>query len=197
MARPRKSEIETATTQRILIAAQRHFARFGYDAAKLADIAKDAGITRPSLLYHFESKEKLYDFVVEEVFASLQDLFTGISTTKTDFRGLLEGFTQAYVDFLEKNEHVPAIVLREFAGDGGRGQEIVTEQMVPVLDWVENVITEMGSGIIREGLPIRAAIMQIGSDALVRAMAKSMREKLWGAESKSVILSNILFFGEA
>ena len=197
MARPRKNEIETATTQRILTAAQRHFAKFGFDAAKLADIAKDAGITRPSLLYHFESKEKLYNAVVEEVFASLQQLFSGISTGEDDFRTILEGFTRAYVDFLEENEHVPAIVLREFAGDGGRGQEIVTEQMVPLLDWVENIVTQMGRGIIRDGLPVRAAIMQIATDALVRAMAKSMRDKLWGPHSQSVALSSILFFGES
>ena len=104
MARPRKSEIETATTQRILAAAQMHFARLGYEAAKLADIAKDAGITRPSLLYHFESKEKLYNSVVEQVFASLRQLFSSISNSEAGFRGILEGFTEAYVDFLEEHE---------------------------------------------------------------------------------------------
>jgi len=195
MARPRKSEIETATTQRILNGAQKHFARLGYDAAKLADIAKDAGITRPSLLYHFESKEKLYNAVVEHVFASLRQLFSGISNSDTDFQGLVEGFTQAYVDFLEEHEHVPAIVIREFAGESGRGQEIVLEQMVPVLDWVESLLTQAGKGNIREGLPIRAAIMQVASDAMVRAMARPIRDKLWGKESQSVVLSRILFFG--
>lgn len=196
MARPRKSEIETATTQRILTAAQSHFARLGYDAAKLADIAKDAGITRPSLLYHFESKEKLYNFVVEEVFASLRQLFSGISNSEPDFRSILEGFTEAYVDFLEEHEHVPAIVLRELSWESGRGQEIVIEQMVPVLDFVEHALTEAGRGIIREGLPIRAAILQVASDAMVRAMARSVRDQLWGEESQSVVLARILFFGD-
>jgi len=195
MARPRNSEIETATTQRILDAAQAHFARLGYDAAKLADIAKDAGITRPSLLYHFESKEKLYNTVVEQVFASLRQLFSGISNSETGFQSVVEMFTEAYVNFLEEHEHVPAIVIREFAGDSGRGQEIVLEQMVPVLDWVEKVLTETGKGAFREGLPIRAAIMQVASDATVRAMAKPIRDKLWGKKSQSVVLSGILFFG--
>ena len=68
MGRPRRSETQVATTERLLSSAEKHFGQAGFDAARLQDIAKDAGITRPSLLYHFETKEKLYDAVVARAF---------------------------------------------------------------------------------------------------------------------------------
>ena len=48
-----------ASTDRILEAARGEFAQHGY-AARLQDIAERAGLTHPTLLYHFKSKERLY-----------------------------------------------------------------------------------------------------------------------------------------
>ena len=75
MGRPRRSDSQVATTERLLTAAEKRFGKNGFDAARLSDIAKDAGITRPSLLYHFESKEKLYDAVVARAFDKLLAVF--------------------------------------------------------------------------------------------------------------------------
>src|SRR5262245_45054789 len=48
------------TAERILDAAETEFARQGYDAASLTDIAAHAGIPVPSLYKHFASKRALY-----------------------------------------------------------------------------------------------------------------------------------------
>ena len=54
-----------ASTDRILEAARGEFAQHGY-AARLQDIAERAGLTHPTLLYHFGSKERLYAAVIED-----------------------------------------------------------------------------------------------------------------------------------
>ena len=71
MARPRLDSIKVPTRQRILKAAEHHFGRAGYAEASLAEIAADAGIRRASLLYHFESKDRLYQSVLETLFEAL------------------------------------------------------------------------------------------------------------------------------
>jgi TetR/AcrR family transcriptional regulator len=73
MARPRADAHARPTTERILDAALAEFANRGFGPARLEDISKAASIRRPSLLYHFGSKEKLYEAVVRRTFAELRE----------------------------------------------------------------------------------------------------------------------------
>ena len=54
------------STERILDAARGEFAQRGFGGARLQDIAEHAGLTHPTLLYHFGSKERLYAAVIEQ-----------------------------------------------------------------------------------------------------------------------------------
>ncbi|MFI6645962.1 TetR/AcrR family transcriptional regulator [Streptomyces sp. NPDC050504] len=49
----------------ILASATREFGRKGYDRARIADIARDAGVTDAGVLHHFPRKLDLFNAVVE------------------------------------------------------------------------------------------------------------------------------------
>jgi AcrR family transcriptional regulator len=53
-----------STADRILDAAEAHFAAKGYSAASLGEIADDVGIRTPSLYKHFATKKELYQAVM-------------------------------------------------------------------------------------------------------------------------------------
>ena len=59
------------TYEKILETAYECFATLGYEQTSLSMIAKNIGISKPALYYHFESKEALfetlYGFIVEEM----------------------------------------------------------------------------------------------------------------------------------
>ncbi|ALS23884.1 MULTISPECIES: TetR/AcrR family transcriptional regulator [Paenibacillus] len=57
------------SVQKIKSAALRLFARNGYDAVPLSEIAKEVGIKTPSLYAHFRSKEDLFLAVFEDCLA--------------------------------------------------------------------------------------------------------------------------------
>ncbi|MCB1462755.1 MAG: TetR family transcriptional regulator [Nitratireductor sp.] len=59
------------TRRRILDAAEQIFADFGYAASGMKMIAAEAGVAQASLHYHFESKEGLYEKVVERRTAAI------------------------------------------------------------------------------------------------------------------------------
>ena len=55
------------TAERILDAAESEFARKGYDATSLSDIAEAVGIRTPSLYSHFGSKQQIYEAVLDRL----------------------------------------------------------------------------------------------------------------------------------
>lgn len=61
------------TRNRILEAAMKNFLRLGYEGSSLAMISEDVGIKKPSLYYHFKSKEDLYIQSILFLIASIED----------------------------------------------------------------------------------------------------------------------------
>jgi len=163
-----------------LDAARAEFAAAGFGPATLADIAARAGITRPSLLYHFATKEELYARAVERCFGNLAAALTATISQPAPFVDRLRATLDRYLEFIEAEPDVARIVLREVLDGTGPGAAILLEQVVPLVDLVERFVCAQGQGIVRAGLPVRAALLQIVTDGLVRVAAGELRGPLWG-----------------
>jgi len=62
-----------AVRDRLLGAALELFARKGFESASVRELAEAAEVTRPTLYYHFGSKEGLYLELVERLCATVED----------------------------------------------------------------------------------------------------------------------------
>ena len=56
------------TRERILSAAERVFADYGYEGASFSRIASEVDLPKSNIVYYFETKHKLYRLVVENIF---------------------------------------------------------------------------------------------------------------------------------
>lgn len=65
---PRRTQAERTQQRKeqLIREATRYFGQYGYHGAKLAEIARAAGVTEPGLLHHFPSKEHLLMEVLAE-----------------------------------------------------------------------------------------------------------------------------------
>ena len=56
------------TRERILDAAERVFAEYGFEGSSFSRIAQEAALPKSNIVYYFETKKKLYRLVVEDIF---------------------------------------------------------------------------------------------------------------------------------
>jgi AcrR family transcriptional regulator len=100
---PRTAEqneaIRTATREAIETAAVRVFARHGFAAANIRQIADEAGLSTGSIYRHYASKEDLFDELLEQATAGLKAAATQLSSGGNP-RDLIRGFTEAYLSDL-------------------------------------------------------------------------------------------------
>ena len=196
MGRPPASAHATATPERVLEAAELSFAAVGYGAAKLADIANQAGIRRPSLLYHFGTKEALYAQTVERCFGRLRLALVAAMSVEGDFAARLHRTVTRYVEFLDAEPQLARLVLRELLDGQGPGKSILLRQVVPLLEVVEHFVRQHGGDAVHPDVPVRAAVLHIGVSVLTRAAAGDLREPLWGAADHSAHLARLLLLRE-
>ena len=175
MGRPRKDPNRAATPDRILATAEQEFGAAPFDTVRLADIAEGAGITRPSLLYHFKSKEELYATVVRRAFDSLATALLEPLPRDTSFPERVDALVGRYGEFLAERRWFARLLLREIVDGRGPGREMLIELVEPILTMVERFLSK-GVG----DLPVRAVVLNIGATTLVREASGELRDTLWG-----------------
>lgn len=199
MGRPRNSANTLATRQAVLDAAEAAFASQG-QGARLGDISAAAGIKRPSLLYHFPSKEVLYEAVVGRTFADLGQALVIARTVQGDFPTQLRSLVMAFSRFLRERPSAARIIVQELIAVSGPGQALLMAQAGPLLDSVETWICQAGGHHLRPGVPVRRAMLQVASDVLLRHASGALGARLWGSdddESTWVLAQATLLIPEA
>lgn len=85
----------------ILTHATRLFAEQGYDGTSVQEIADAVGIRKPSLLYHFKSKDQLRENVISEMLAHWNAVLPGLllkASTEERFDATMEALTEFFIE---------------------------------------------------------------------------------------------------
>ncbi len=69
--RLKRAESRELTRKKILEAAERLFARHGFDGTSVDDVAEAAGYSKGAVYYNFESKDELFEALVEQEIGGL------------------------------------------------------------------------------------------------------------------------------
>jgi AcrR family transcriptional regulator len=171
-----------------IAAAEVQFAELGFEGARLSDIAAAAGISRPSLLYHFESKLDLYTAVVRTALLRLGEALVLEIEGRDDFKARLARAVARFVEFVEERPAIGKLLLREILDRRGPGHAILIDAGVPVLERIERFLREEGRGQVPPRLPLRSALLMLVASVLLRVAAGPLRDPLWGPVDHHVAL---------
>ncbi len=128
---PRRIDRPTRTDRRaagartraaILAAAERVFARAGLAGARTDLIAAEAGVNKALLYYYFQSKEKLYQAVLEDHFEQFNGQALQVLGEPGPAREVLLRYVSLHFDFMSaRHRHAP--LFQQFMSAGGRFSE--------------------------------------------------------------------------
>lgn len=169
---------------RILEAARGEFAQHGY-SARLQDIAERAGLTHPTLLYHFKSKERLYAAVIEQAMLDWADMTSQVVSVAPVGFDRVAALVRAGMEFFATHADFVVIWRREAIEGGGRLEGAMAEHMRPFLDRaIAFLEREMAAGRLREHDP--SELMQIVYGAVSTYFSDAgFRARLFGGDPTS------------
>jgi TetR/AcrR family transcriptional regulator len=150
--------------ERILEEATKAFAAHGFEGARIADIARAAGLSHPSVLHHFGSKRGLYEAVVEAAVADWAAETTAVYTAGTRGFDRIAALTDAAFRYFATHGDVVRLVRREAIEGGERLGEAVADVLKPFVAGAVAFLTEaQATGELRPHDPIELIQVLYGS----------------------------------
>jgi len=104
------------TRSAILAASEQMFARSGYAATRLEDVAEVVGLTRAALFYYFRDKQTLFDAMLDNAFGSLATHLDESLSMPGSVIARIEGAVNAWVDAVVARPTIANLLLR-YAAD--------------------------------------------------------------------------------
>ena len=183
MAAPATQRRRTVAERRALIveAAGRLVGERGYDGARHAEIAAAAGVTKPIVYRHFDSKRDLYLALLDRHRDDLAGFVASMpadGTREQRLRAVLE----VWLDYVEAHSYVWKMLFRDTGGGpeiAARRREVHAEARVVLVQLIRSLAS---SPVPRRELEPLAELMSMGMAALV----------LWWIEDAAVARAAVL-----
>ncbi|MCX6146369.1 MAG: TetR/AcrR family transcriptional regulator [Candidatus Kapabacteria bacterium] len=99
------------TEEKILNAARKVFTSKGYAAARMDDIAKEAGMNRALIHYYFRSKDKMFQIIFEEKFRIFFLSISSVLTSDNDVKEKVVNLIRMYFEQLIENPDLPLFII--------------------------------------------------------------------------------------
>ena len=127
---------------RILDAAEEAFADAGLAGARVAAIAKCAGVNKAMLYYYFGCKEDLYVAVLERVFSLISDMGETALSSHEPGLDTLDTFLEEYRKIVWSRPHFPRLMMRELLNGGAYVQKVLGPRILRMAPKLAQAMTK-------------------------------------------------------
>ena len=171
-ARARNKRGAAANAQ-LIEAAIRLFAERGYNGTSIAEIAAEAGVAKPSVLYHFADKEALWIAAVESLWAEVDRFFAdNWPATVSPSRALLEAILDLFIDAAIRWPAYIRIPFIEGATPSWRSEWLVDRHFASHVTTTDRILRAMQrKGQLGNGDPVHFQAMMSSSINVIVAQS--------------------------
>lgn len=154
------------TQARILEAAESLFARQGFAATRLEDIAQEVAIKRASLVYYYRSKRELYEAVLDGIFTPFGERLAKALAAIPRERHLEVGVSE-WVSFMAERPLIARLVLREITDAEPNDNPIIRSRIVPLFRSARELVESAQAAGLRANIdPLHLATAIAGATLL-------------------------------
>ena len=147
----------------ILNASTKLFAERGFDATPLQAIADVVGIRKPSLLYHFPSKEELRQAVLEQLLSHWSEVLPRLlMAAAQDGMARFDRVVEELLEFFAADPDRARLLVREALDRPDEMRAYLREYVRPWIDLVAEYIRKgQRTGEIVEGVDPESYVVQV------------------------------------
>ena len=148
--------------ERILSAAERIFARHGFFAAKVSDVAKEAGVADGTIYLYFKSKDDLLISLFERRMQQVNDTLRAAIEGVKSPREQLRAFVQAYLQLVHDEPSAAEVLTIELRQSSKFMKEYENPQFADFLRLLGGIIAAaQDQGELDRSIPAHVAARMI------------------------------------
>ncbi|MDP8221748.1 MAG: TetR/AcrR family transcriptional regulator [Candidatus Lernaella stagnicola] len=182
MSNGRKRDAER-TRLALLTAAENHFTQRGFDAARVDDIAAEAGVNKRMIYVYFGSKQEMYQEVLRtniELF--LEDSRRLLSSLSDPYEQAVYALRHFFVFLAENPKFVRLLAWESLLyerWDHSRLADLLATGLQPMLDSVQHGVE---SGLFRKGLDAQQFIVSAVGICLTYFQKRLLLSAMWSQD---------------
>ncbi|MFA9378547.1 MAG: TetR/AcrR family transcriptional regulator [Lachnotalea sp.] len=110
-----KSNEKISARDKILVSAAKIFAKQSFDGARVDEIAKEAGVPKSLIYYHFKSKDEIFTVLTNDFLEKYKEIITKTKETEHSYDGehMKVRMQNTYYPFGMQNENIVRATLIE------------------------------------------------------------------------------------
>lgn len=148
---------------RILSAAQKHFARLGFEGARVEDIAREAGVNKATLYYQIGDKAALYHAVVADVLEKTANAVERAAKPSRSPEDQLNAYITTLAGAMNAHSHLAPILLREVASGGAQLTDELLRPLLRIMGCLRALLNDGAQrGVFRCVDPLTTHILIVG-----------------------------------
>ena len=141
---------ESQTKELIKTAAKNIFFKKGNIHATTQDIANEAGVNRALLHYYFNSREQLYEIILQDAFYNMSRRLRKAISSEASFKDKIEKFISVYIDESIEYPFMENFIVTEFNRYSEMHITLLSQEIAGsiVSGFFQELLVEMEKGTI-------------------------------------------------